>query len=513
MTNDIHSSACLAETGGPAVPPIVSAASDKALPSIQAGVQILVGDVRTRLRELPTAYFDCVMTSPPYWGLRDYGILGQIGLEASLGEHLDVMVDVFREVRRVLKQQGTLWLNYGDCYAAAPNGKSAAAYKADGSDDRTFRDKPFSTVGAIYDPSGGRSGGGVRGANKGNTGGTNAGRIVAVSPRGEFTSGDRQSRVEQGMRIAAGGMLKPKDLCMIPNRLAIALQDDGWYVRSEIIWNKPSAMPESIYDRPTSSHEKVWLLTKDEEYFYNHEAIREPVTGGAHSRNRGKETHGRHTLGDALPVAERRKVPAGWDVEPGHHGASNRNGRNSRYGKTAKHGSGIKNNDTFSEAVSEIVSDTRNSRNVWTIAAAAFDAEFCLECRSYFNGKAKRKLRVEEIKTEKGTERRRYCTCGRYDRWLSHFATFPPALAERCIKAGVPPTVCHFCGEAKTPETCGGICMGQERDRGRVLDLFGGAGTVGVVAKRLGLDCTLIELNPDYAAMAECRIAEEKGPA
>src|SRR5690349_43675 len=110
-------------------------------------VEIIIGDALTELRKLPSDSVDCVVTSPPYWGLRDYGVEGQLGLERTLGEHLDVMVRLFREVRRVLKAHGTCWVNYGDCHAATPNGKSAAAYKADGSDDRTFRDKPFSTVG------------------------------------------------------------------------------------------------------------------------------------------------------------------------------------------------------------------------------------------------------------------------------------------------------------------------------------------------------------------------------
>lgn len=181
-------------------------------------IRILVGDVRDVLRTLPADSFDCVVTSPPYWGLRDYGVDGQIGLESTLGEHLAVMVDVFAEVHRVLKPTGTLWLNYGDCYATSPNGRSAADTKAAGKDDRTFRDKPFSTI---------------------------------------------------------GGALKAKDLCMIPNRLAIALQEWGWWVRSEIVWAKPNPMPESIKDRPATAHEKIFLLSKSPRYFYEAEGVRQ----------------------------------------------------------------------------------------------------------------------------------------------------------------------------------------------------------------------------------------------
>ena len=169
-------------------------------------VRIQIGDVFDRLAEMEGESVDCVVTSPPYWGLRDYCVEGQLGMERTLGEHIEVMVKVFREVKRVLKPSGTLWLNYGDCYATSPNGRTAAEYKELGDDDRTFRDKPFSTV---------------------------------------------------------QGSLKPKDLCMVPNRLAIALQDDGWWVRSEIIWGKTNPMPDSsgAY-RPSTAHEKVFLLAK-----------------------------------------------------------------------------------------------------------------------------------------------------------------------------------------------------------------------------------------------------------
>lgn len=391
--------------------------------------KIYVGDCIEAMRSMPANSVDCVVTSPPYWGLRDYGVAGQIGLEPTLGEHLDVMVAVFREVRRVLKPRGTLWLNYGDCYAAQPNGKSAAAYKADGTDDRTFRDKPFSTVGPILQP----------------------------DTRGPQRAGAKEEyRPDSGRTIRPGGYLKPKDLCMIPNRLAIALQDDGWYVRSEIIWHKPNPMPESVYDRPTSAHEKIWLLTKGEDYFYDHESIREPTTGTAHARKPGPNS--RQNV-DRVPVSKKVKVPGGWDVEEGKHGTINRQGRTAATYNIAPEGDPYrKGKQSFRDGTSDLT-DTKNARNVWTIAPRAFRE--------------------------------------------AHFATFPPALAERCMKAGTPKTVCGCCGAT---EGCGPICEMYDREPGLVFDPFGGAGTVSLVAEQLGLRSIMIELNPEYADIAQRRI-------
>ena len=199
---------------------------------------ILCGDVLAVLRTMRDHSVDCVVTSPPYWGLRDYGVVGQIGLEPTLGEHIAKLVEVFREIWRVLKPHGTVWLNYGDCYAAAPNGKAAAEYKADGSDDRSFRDKPFSTVGPIYDPNYHRSPRFDYSRRMDRVLGSYDPTFATA--RGEFTgtqvngSGHGTMRVDHGGRVVAGGYLMPKDLCMISNPLAIALQEDGWYVRSEI---------------------------------------------------------------------------------------------------------------------------------------------------------------------------------------------------------------------------------------------------------------------------------------
>ena len=193
-------------------------------------ISFLQGDVFDKLKELDDNSIDCVVTSPPYWGLRDYGVPGQLGLEPTYQEHIKNIVEFFRIMKPKLKDSATVWLNYGDSYAATINGTKvkdqiknkvqfAGKYLIKG-DDRTFRDKPFSTI---------------------------------------------------------QGFLKPKDLVMIPNRIAIALQEDGWWIRSEIIWHKPNPMPESVRDRPTSAHEKIWLITKSKKYYYDADSIREPL--------------------------------------------------------------------------------------------------------------------------------------------------------------------------------------------------------------------------------------------
>jgi DNA modification methylase len=187
-------------------------------------ISFLQGDVFDKLEELDDNSIDCVVTSPPYWGLRDYGVPGQLGLEPTYQEHIQNIVKLFRVMKPKLKDSATVWLNYGDSYAATINGTKAKDVL---NDDRAFRDKPFSTI---------------------------------------------------------QGSLKPKDLVMIPNRIAIALQDDGWWIRSEIIWHKPNPMPESVRDRPTSAHEKIWLITKSKKYYYDVDAIREPCTESTKQR-------------------------------------------------------------------------------------------------------------------------------------------------------------------------------------------------------------------------------------
>lgn len=294
-------------------------------------VMLWLGDVREQLAAMAPDSVDCVVTSPPYWGLRDYGVEGQIGLEPTLIEHLTVMVDVFEAVKRVLKPTGTCWINYGDCYATSPNGRSASDTKAAGTDDRTFRDKPFSTI---------------------------------------------------------GGLLKPKDLCMVPNRLAIALQEAGWWVRSEIIWAKPNPMPESIHDRPATSHEKVFLLTKSGRYAYDAASVRQASAVSSVQRwsqdveaqqGSTRANGGAKTNGNMKAVGGPRTKVRGSDVAaPRHAGGINHTGI-----EQTPRGLG------------------RNLRNyepaplsVWNVATQPFSE--------------------------------------------AHFATFPPELAERCILAGCP---------------------------------------------------------------------------
>lgn len=174
------------------------------------------------LKTLPGESVNTVVTSPPYWGLRDYGVDGQIGLENSVEEYVLALVDVFREIKRILKDDGTVWLNLGDAYAGS--GKGAWAEK----------DKQKH----VYVP-------------------------------------DTKSHSTNINNVPTG--LKPKDLIGLPWRVAFALQADGWYLRQDIIWDKPNCMPESVKDRPTKCHEYVFLLAKNKDYYYDYKSILEPI--------------------------------------------------------------------------------------------------------------------------------------------------------------------------------------------------------------------------------------------
>lgn len=261
------------------------------------------GDCRVVMRNLIAAgvRVQCIVTSPPYWGLRDYGVAGQLGLEPTLREFLVNMVEVFDLCRELLADDGTLWLNMGDGYVPCR---------------------------------------------------------------------------------AAG--VKTKDVTGQPWRLAIALQDAGWWLRQDIVWHKPNPMPESVRDRCTKSHEYVFLMTKGERYFYDFAAMQEPVSGGAHARGAG--------------VNPKAEIPSGWDTSgSGHRSLKGRYpgtgvGFGRGYDKVAK--PRAKQNASFSAAVTDLV-DMRNRRSVWTIPTQSFDG--------------------------------------------AHFATFPEALVEPCVLAGSRP--------------------------------------------------------------------------
>lgn len=280
--------------------------------------EIRHGDALDELRKMPDESVQCVVTSPPYWGLRDYGVDGQLGLERSPAEYLEKMVTVFAEVRRVLRSDGTLWLNMGDAYNAGTS-KSRVASTLEGSH------------GYLADP-----------------------------------------HIKR--RVHAYG-LKPKDLIGMPWRLAFALQEDGWWLRQDNIWHKTNPMPESVTDRTTKAHEYVFLLAKSRRYYYDAMAIAEPSSPDTHARAaRGRSDHHRYADGgpgnqtiakgapsiDRVPgVNPKAKVPTGWDISDGGHRE-----RTGRYPKS-------KQNASFAAVVVDPVA-FRNKRSVWTLSTEPF---------------------------------------------------------------------------------------------------------------------------------------------
>lgn len=209
--------------------------------------QLIIGDCLEELKKLPDQHVHCCITSPPYWGLRDYGVEGQIGLEETPDEFISKMVAVFREVHRVLRNDGTIWVNMGDSYAS--NG-----------------------------------GYGWQGKN-----GQRANR--------RFTAPNYHRDIP---RHAAKIGLKPKDLVGIPWMLAFALRADGWYLRQDIIWSKPNPMPESVTDRCTKSHEYIFLLTKSAQYYYDAGAVAEPLAASSIARL-SQSTLGQQTGSGRVP--------------------------------------------------------------------------------------------------------------------------------------------------------------------------------------------------------------------
>jgi DNA modification methylase len=404
------------------------------------------GDALQVLCTIPGATMNCCVTSPPYWGLRDYGIepqvwggdsecrhewgdpikgksqsgslsgskldgtppgeerrptwestccslcgawRGSLGLEPTPELYVKHIVMIFEEVRRVLQDDGTLWLNLGDSYAG-----------------------------------GGRAGNNPEYMNK-----------HKMFGKAGWDSGIF------GLPQAVPAGLKPKDLVGIPWRVAFALQAAGWYLRSDIIWSKPNPMPESVTDRPTKAHEYIFLLSKSARYYYDKEAMSEPAKTGW---NGSSFTDERDLL--VHPNAgTNRKIPSGWDTGPGAHGVYHRNGR-ALWDTQDKQSSGrrmIENTRRAREEGGDHDSpfgETRNMRTVWTIAT-------------------------------------RPCK-------LSHFATFPDEIARRCILGGCP--------------------VG-----GTVLDPFAGTMTVSITAAKVDRKSIAIELSPEYYEMGKVLVGRE----
>lgn len=272
-------------------------------------VKIYIGDALECLKKLPDNSVDCCVTSPPYWGLRDYGVTGQLGLEKTPEEHVAALIKVFCEVYRVLKPEGTLWVNYGDTYASSVNGRAAAEVV---NDNRMFRDKPFSTV---------------------------------------------------------VGKLKPKDLVGLPWLLAFALRDKvGFYLRSDIIWHKPNCMPESAKDRPVKAHEYMFLFSKSPRYFYNYAAALEPVA----ANDNGKIQHPNALRFDRVVNEPERpghndsqhRLSRGKGNNKSFRGGGAYT-RNQSFQNTADVGNKTRGNQ-------ENLSGMRNRRTVWSIASRGF---------------------------------------------------------------------------------------------------------------------------------------------
>lgn len=508
-------------------------------------IRILQGDCRDLLKTLDAGSVQCCVTSPPYWGLRDYGVdatiwggdsecthewgdtitvnatnhtdkrrwnhtrngrdeeqpiekrvawlrtkvpqgkfcqhcgawAGALGLEPTPDLFIEHIVEVFREVHRVLRDDGVLLINLGDSFAAGHGG---------------------STTAGNYIPK--------------------TSRTTPPNPRkrDDVDCASWSTRDVTPRRVVAG--LKPKDLIGIPWMAAFALRADGWCLRRDIIWSKPNPMPESVTDRPTTAHEYVFLLTKSARYFWDAEAVREPCESGPPDLRKMAEAlpriGGKHkTLDDSLSkasaatnIGQKRSV-GGKPMKQDGHGRRPA-GFNARW-------------DAAEDAGQVIMG--RNLRSVWTIATSPMPE--------------------------------------------AHFATFPPTLAERCILAGTSEKgCCSACGapwarvttkgkpdmahrRTSGADASGGYDGQSTKDHDNhgiqnasdvkrrildgmrekthswsatcgcdagvapcvVLDCFGGAGTTGLIADRLGRDAVLIELNADYVDMARRRVTKDAG--
>lgn len=279
--------------------------------------QILTGDVRERLRDLEPSSVQCCVTSPPYFGLRDYGVEGQMGLEDTPEQFVAAMTAVFEDVRRVLRKDGTCWVNMGDAYA----GSWGAQSRRPNHEDRSSAMRGISRL------------------------------QIAAAPQLQTRTGS----------IPPGSGLKAKDLMGVPWMLAFALRAAGWYLRSDIVWSKPNPMPESVQDRPTKAHEYIFLLSKSAKYYYNADAIREPYSLSTLSEFKqaytGEATKDYAAAGVQNPSAIKKRIT---DKQRGH--GRRHAGFNDRWDDMPK---------------DEQQMGGANKRSVWTIATQPYpDAHF-----------------------------------------------------------------------------------------------------------------------------------------
>jgi DNA modification methylase len=393
--------------------------------------RVLEGDCRTVLAGLEPGSVHTCVTSPPFFGLRDYGHAEQIGLEPSPDEFVAALVDVFREVRRVLRDDGTVWLNLGDSYSGS--GPSGASYESETTKRRR-----------------------EQGAQDG---------AFRVSP----TLRDRGLTYAEKKPVPAAGT-KPKDLIGIPWMVAFALRADGWYLRSDIIWSKPNPMPESVTDRPTKSHEYVFLLSKGPRYFYDADAIREAHDGPLH--------------------APGNQAADEWEGIRGAHKSKGMSGHLAEPERTWGNPAG------------------RNKRSVWTVATQPYPgAHFatfppkliepcilagcperaCGECGAPWTRVVEREDGQPATRGEQA--------------WTNGSGTF-----QRDNPGG---GVSNLSGPSRTVGWEPSCAHDAPTVPGTVLDPFTGAGTTGVVALRHDRSFVGIELNPEYVELARRRIVDD----
>jgi site-specific DNA-methyltransferase (cytosine-N4-specific) len=359
-------------------------------PSVSA---YYVGDCRKLLAQLPDGCVQTCVTSPPYWGLRDYEKEGKIGLEDTPEEYLEALMAVFAGVWRVLREDGTLWLNLGDCYAGSRSGPQGESGQM--ADRRVSKHRGMMSRTKGVDPKNKRKGPG---------------------------SNDAPNRRRHPS-------LKPKDLVGIPWTVASALRDAGWYLRMDNVWSKPNPMPESVTDRTTKSHEYLFHLTKSQSYYYNGAAIAEPVVWDGQHRNVIEPCPS--MMPGAPPNTALRKY---------------KSGNKERKQRSENGGNRDRNTNQTFGVPWENTDDLRNKRSVWTVPAAVTleyareQARLWTELVATWDSSGKPRSGLPSVWATLGLG---YPRSGLPSVWAvtpqpyhgAHFATFPPLLIEPCILA------------------------------------------------------------------------------